>query len=154
MKKLKRGACALFAVVLVLSVCACGNGTGNTESSAVEEITLTEEDEELLETIGDDINVVDADDFSDIVSSLDEENVGEVYQLVGYYLGMTSEDEETDYLCSDANDPDTVIQMRYLTTELTEGEQYTVTAVVAQEEHGDHSHIVLDIVTVESYAGK
>lgn len=151
MRKFLKLACAACAASLLF--CSCGNSdSGNSENTGAV-ISIDEEDQELLDEIGDDINVVSASNFADTVGSFDEGNVGEVYQLTGYYAIAESEDEETDYLCDEKENPTVSIMMRYLTAELTEGDRYTVTGIVAAEEHGDHSHIVFDVVTVESYSG-
>lgn len=143
--------CGLLALALTAGLCACGSGgdSGNTGA----QVTLSAEDQELIAAFGDDLQVVEPGDFASTVSALSGENVGQVYQLVGYYrTGSSEEDgEAADYLCSAAKNPDVSIQLRYLTAELTEGDRYTVTVIVAQEEHEDHSHIVLDVVAVESY---
>lgn len=115
-------------------------------------ISVNEEDQELLDEIGDDIHVVDPADFAETAESFGEENVGEVYQLTGYYIVAKSENEQTDCLCDGSTEPSVALMLRYLETELTEGDCYTVTGIVALEEHGDHSHIVFDVITVESYA--
>ncbi|MCD8324341.1 MAG: hypothetical protein LUC32_05260 [Clostridiales bacterium] len=151
MRKFLKLACVACAASLLL--CSCGNSNSGSSENTGAVISIDEEDQELLEEIGDDIHVVAASDFADTVGAFDEENVGEVYQLTGYYVTAESEDAVTDYLCDEKENPTVSIMMRYLTTELTEGDRYTVTGVVATEEHGDHSHIVFDVVTVESYSG-
>lgn len=138
--------CMALSLLLLLSLCACGSSAGESKNTGPE-VTLSEEDEALLEALGDDIHVVAPEDFADAVSALTQDNEGQVYQLVGYYLAGDS----ADYLCDSASDPTVTIGLNYLTAELTDGDRYTVTAIVSLEEHGDHVHITLDVVAVESY---
>ncbi|MCD8321676.1 MAG: hypothetical protein LUC89_02165 [Oscillospiraceae bacterium] len=148
MKKYQKLLCAALSLLMVLALSACSDKAAS-DSAA---ITLDEEDEALLEAFGDDLNVVAPEDFASFAASLDASYEGQVYQVTGYYVAATSEDEEVDLLCdSTGEDTSSIIQLRYLTNELTSGSQYTITGIVALEQHGDHTHVVLDVVTVESY---
>ncbi len=159
----------LASCIAMAILCSCGDAavdnsgdsstvnSGNVsvaENSETGEVTLSDEDEDLINEFGDDLNETSADDFAATVSSFTSDSVGQVYQLTGYYQTAVYEDETTDYLGDATSDSVTqLIELRYLTTELTVGEQYTVTGIVALESHGDHNHIVFDVVTVESYVG-
>ncbi|MCD7784803.1 MAG: hypothetical protein LUH18_04385 [Oscillospiraceae bacterium] len=152
----------IFAGCLAMILfCSCGseanvdsNDSDADNANVAEKVTLSEEDEELLDTFGEDLIVTGADDFVTTVSSFTSESVGQVYQLTGYYQTTVSEDETTDYLGDATSGSATqLIELRYLSTDLTVDEQYTVTGIVALESHGDHYHIVFDVVTVESYVG-
>ncbi len=143
----------LLAASMLLCFTACGASDETTDDS--ETITLSADDEALLEEFGDDLNVVEADDFAQFADSLDESYVGQVYQVSGYYISAVSDEEEdgeVDLICSSMDEDASVILLRYLNTELTIGSRYTVTGIIAMEEHEDHSHIYLDVVTVESYS--
>ncbi|MCD7769530.1 MAG: hypothetical protein LUH36_05365 [Oscillospiraceae bacterium] len=155
MKIFRKILCIALPLMLLMCLAACGNNDAAEDEAAEAAegaITLSEEDEALLEEFGDDLHVIDADGLADFAASLDESYVGQVYQVTGYYISATSEDETVDLLCDSMGEDASMVQLRYLTDELTSGSQYTVTGVVALEEHGTHTHIVLDVVTVESYA--
>ncbi len=123
-------------------------GDGDTDAAI---LSISEEDQELLESFGDDLNVIEPADFADVASAFDEENVGEVYQMTGYCVAEESEDGETWYLCDAADVAEVFLQLQYLQAELSEGSLYTITGIVAQEDEEGESRIVFDVVTVESY---
>jgi len=126
--------------------------SGTDEEEEVPDLALDEEDEELLDAFGDDLIVVAPEDFAEAVGSLTADSEGLVYQLTGYY--MTAGDGATDYLVDSTDNISATLLLRYLPDDLTMGGYYTVTGIVALEEHGDHSHIVFDVVLVETYAGE
>lgn len=131
--------------------------TAETTESAEDtgEYELSEDDRETLEAIGDDLHVVDEADFASVVSGLTSENVGQVYQLTGYYVVAEADDGEEAPFLSDGvgEEMTTGIELTYLTVSPTVGAKYTIYGIVGEQEHEDHTDIVLEVITIESYSG-
>ncbi len=134
-----------LALLIALTLCGCSNEIGNTGPK----ITLDESSEVMLEEIGEDLHVVAPEQFADTVASFSSADVGQVYQLVGYYQRTEGETEGIDTLTN--KDSSASIQLRYLYTELTKGDCYTVTGIIAEEAHGEHQHLYFDVIAIESY---
>ncbi len=136
----------VLALAMCLFVfCGCGNAT------QVPELTLSAEDQELLSAIGDDIQVVEPKDFAAAAQALDQTKVGMIYQLTGFYRSIEEGESYPALFETAEGDAAVGVRLRYLNTPLTDGGYYTVTGIVAEESHGEHSHIVFDVLTVESY---
>ncbi len=145
MKKILTTLILLLALVCML----CGCGAGNKGPV----ISLDTEDQELLETLGSDIQVIAPADFAKTVQAMDAGAAGQLYQLTGYFQAA-AEGEENPTLGNARSKPGTSIALRFLTVELTAGDQYTVTGVISAEEHDGHVHMGLDVLTIESYTAK
>lgn len=140
----------LLAAVCLL--CACGS-TAQAGGNKGPVIALDEEDQELLELLGSDIQVVAPEDFAAALQGLTADANGKLYQLTGY-CAAPAEGDDTPALADAEQNPSASIPLRYLTRELTPGDRYTVTGVITIEEHDGHSHISLDVLTVESFTEK
>ncbi len=146
---MKAGFRTILILVLLLalsavSLCACGQPEERTNKGPV--ITLSDEDKALLEAFGDDLNVIAPDKFQETVSALTAKDAGKVYQLVGYY-----EKSGEEHLLTTA-DGKTSLTLNLLYQELTVGDCYSITGIVSYHAHGDENHILLDVITVESYS--
>ncbi len=143
----------LISLILLIAMllCGCGGNTPPTDSTdnTGPVIELDAESEKLLEEIGDDLHAVMPDQFAETVTGFTSADVGKVYQLVGYYEQTEGENEAVDSLTN--KDGSTSIQLRYLYEELTQGDCYSITGILAEETHGDHHHLYFDVIAIETY---
>lgn len=139
--------CILVGIMLTVAGCSVKSSKN---------LDLSEDEEEMIELIGDDVNAVSKDDFVTVISDITEnpeDYTGKVYEFDGMYTTTDSEDGDKPYLYQMVDDEKLGIQMRYATKEVDEGEWIHVTGVISVEEHDGHSHTFLDVVAMESSEG-
>lgn len=164
MRIIKRLAVGCLVGVLLLTA-ACSKGQPNTEeetdaknpSSVVLEIS--EEDQNVLEQIGDDLQPITDETFAETVSTLNADPapyVGTVYEMEGALTHKQVHDETVPYLYRTVGAGDEVTEvgllLRYLPDELEDGAWLHVYGILALDEHDGHSHAVLDVIAVETPA--
>ncbi len=143
----------ICAVCLLFAAAACDNvGSGGTE-----ELTLSDEDKELLEKVGDDLYIVDDENYVDTVLDFEKNGAalaGGIYSIEGLVTHKSSDGEGTAFLYRNYNDGETVselgVEVRYLPEEVKDGDFIKMTGILSEVTHEGHSHIYLDVVTVET----
>ena len=162
-------------LVLPLSACSIiqpqnpSADVSETQTPADERVTTEEEssqeallgpdatDKELLDALGDDINIVADDAFEQTVSAFSEnidEFAGQLYQLEGTY----TIDNENSYISKTSadNGDGTVsrLPLIYVTKEPEDGEKIRVTGVVNEGEIDGKTVAVLEVVVIELLNGE
>ena len=146
-------------VGLLLLASACGNDQPNGETKNPSSVVLeiSEEDQAVLEQIGDDLQQITDETFAETVSALNADPapyVGTVYELEGALTHMQVHGEAVPYLYRTVGDGDEAVGLllRYLPEELEDGAWLHVYGILALDEHDGHSHPVLDVIAVETPA--
>ena len=166
---MKRILVSLFFIILLLLSSSCSSNfeissdleTLNesvSEQDSYTKITLSPEDEEVLEAIGSDMHVVSDSTYIETVNSIisnPQDLVGQVYQIEGLMTYEQVHDEKTAYVYRylKAQNGDTVklgIHIDNLYAFPDDGDWVKVTGIVAIKEHDGHSHIALDAVAIET----
>lgn len=152
----KRVISILLCIALCAALAACG-GNGEKVAEPAEQysfaaVPLTDEEQEILTLMGDDITTVsDADYVSTVTEILyhGKSFEGMVYQLEG----TLSVDGETAIISRNlVSDKETVVlemPLRYLKKEISSGTWVRVTGIVAVTDGGQS---VLDVVAIEGLA--
>lgn len=149
----------VLCIVLCTALAACGSNTGNgtQQAEAAEKysfaaVPLTDEEQEILSLMGNDVTVVsDAEYVSTVAEILyhGKSFEGKVFQLEG----TLSLDGEATFLCRNlVGDKETVVlqlPLRYLEKEISSGAWVRVTGIVSVTDDG---HSVLDLVAIEGFA--
>lgn len=152
-------------IIAALLCCGCGfrnaddsasDGDGNTTQS-LEPITLSSEELDVLDKMGDDVIIVPGTEYSEVIAGIKQsptDHVGKVYTFEGYCVMLDVHGEKQPHL-SDIADvtgsaSDGVLQLRYLVKEIPDKSHIRVTVIVATDDHDAHSHIVLDVVAIET----
>ena len=163
MRFFKRLAVGCLVGVLMLTA-ACSNGQPNSEETDTKNpssvvLEISEEDQDVLEQIGDDLQQITDETFAETVSALNADPtpyVGTVYELEGALTHMQVHDETVPYLYRTVGDgaeaADLGLLLRYLPEELEDGAWLHVYGILALDEHDGHSHAVLDVIAVETPA--
>lgn len=110
-------------------------------------------DEEVLEALKDDINVVDDDNYVEMVTAFQEhpeEHSGKLYQIEGAYtkedgasyIARTLVDGEKSTMCG--------IPLAYMSTEPKEGDWIQVTGVIDEGEINGETVTVLEVVVLQT----
>lgn len=143
-------------MILVLGLLLCGCNT-TSDAPQYETITLTQEEEDVLQAMKADIHVVDSNSFADTVAAIAEHTAdytGQVYQLEGVYSLQDVHGESTPYLMQNNAADEKVnavgLPLLYLEKDVEENAPIRVTAIVGAQDHDGHSHAVLEVVAVES----
>lgn len=137
---------------------ACGGSeTTDATSAAVEyeAVPLTEEEQELIELMGEDVNVVADADYINTISEImyhGTEFNGLVFQVEGV-LNVEGESVSLYRNLVNGKEIQTLgLPLRYLTKELQDGIWVKVTGIVAEAEVDGQMMSVLDIVAIEGFA--
>lgn len=170
MKNLTNRLLALLIAVLMLATCAACANKEESEAPVSAEYTptpevveqdnaplaLSEEDEELLTVVGEDIQVLDDASFAEYVTELmyhAGSYDGTLIQLEGIYSAEL-DDVGTEYiyrtLVNGEEKTTAALPLRYLIGVPEEGSWLRVTAVIATGEINGAQATVLDVIAVES----
>ncbi|MCI9379112.1 MAG: hypothetical protein HFI06_11520 [Eubacterium sp.] len=155
----------ILCIVLSFSIAACGGqDTQGTASNGQQNSDKPEPllgpdatDEELLELLGDEIHVVQDDDYAQMVKEFQEhtdEHSGKVYQMEGTYML----EGETPYIARTLTDgsEDGVIglPLKYLLEPPEENSPIRVTGIVNEGEIDGKTVAVLEAIVVEPLEGQ
>lgn len=148
--KCKRFLILLCVGCMLISAAGCGNKDEG-------KITLSDEDIALLEQVKDDINVITDENYVKNVSLFNSNGAslaGGLYQIEGLIRYGESEGEETAFLYrnyeGDTEISELGVALRYLPESPTAGDWIKVTGILATDEHDGHTHIYLDVITLET----
>jgi uncharacterized membrane protein YcgQ (UPF0703/DUF1980 family) len=147
MRNRKITAIVLCALLVLSALSGCGSSR----------VTLTEEETNILEMMGDDVHAVADADYAEVVTELQDnadEFTGEVYQLEGIYTTTTINGEESPYvyrtLVNGDEKTECGLPLKYLEKDLPDGAWIRVSGIVNSGEFQDLSCTVLEVVAVES----
>ena len=145
----------LLIIVMLLSGCTSHSNDKNTPK--YEEITLTQEEVEILAAMEADIITVADSEFEANVTAITEHThdyVGTVYQLEGVFSVKDVHGESMPYLVqntsNDGGETELGLPLKYLEKKVVEGAPIRVTAIIGEENHDGHTHAVLEVVALES----
>lgn len=140
----------IFAALL--TICACSNST----SQPVETISLTEEEVNLLNAIGDDIEVVSESKYAEIVTEMiyhTHSYTGKVIQVEGVFSSnLNGASLPYVYRTLTNNGVETIcgLPLLYLDKEIPDNAWIRVTGIVNSGEVNGASATVLEVVAIES----
>ena len=150
----------IFTIIFIIAMLSCGCSSTTYDSISINShnvITLTDEESEILEAMGDDIQKISADDYQTVISDINlhlHDHVGKVYQLDGSYTVQDMHGESTPYIINiienDGEKSIIGLPLRYLEKEVAENTAIRVTAIIGEENHDGHTHAVLEVVAIES----
>ncbi len=150
----------IFTIISIIAMlcCGCRSTTYDTDPiTSHDVITLTNEESEIIEAMGNDIQKVSADDYHTVVSAINShlhDYVGKVYQIDGNYTIQDMHGENSPYIVNivknDSQEKIIGLPLRYLEKEISEGTAIRVTAIIGEESHDGHAHAVLEVVAIES----
>ena len=148
---LKRITIVFCSALLVFTFAGCGS------ENAAEPIPLTSEEAELLEAMGDDVNVITDDVYSNAVIELQAHPgsfSGQVYQLEGVYTTSTINGVETPYvyrtLVHDGEETTCGLPLKYLEKDIPDGAWIRVTAIIGTDDYNGDILTVMEVVAVEA----
>ena len=154
---LKRIFCACLCILLCLSAAGCCNRVtaeaADGKHPAYEAVPLTDEEKEILELMGSDVNVIAEEDYISMVAELiyhTDSFIGQVFQLEGVF---TSDEEGMTVSRNLVNGEQTLVlglPLQYLHKELVSGSWIRVTGIVSDVEVDGQCTTVLDVVAVEA----
>lgn len=158
---------------LMLLTAACSNNQPSTDSNNASTtntqadtknpssvvLEISEEDQSVIEQIGDDLHSITDETFIETVSGLNSDPtsyIGSVYELEGVLTHMQVHDSSVPYLYRTVGSGEEAtnvgLLLRYLPDELEDGAWLHVYGILALDEHDGHSHAVLDVIAVETPA--
>lgn len=150
--KLKQITSIICSALLVLAIAGCSSENSNS-------IPLTDDESEVLEAMGDDVNVITDDDYSGIVIELQAHPgnfSGQVYQLEGVYTTGSVNGMDTPFvyrtLIHDGEETTCGLPLKYLEKEIPDGAWIRVTAIIGTEDYGGETCTVMEVVAVEALA--
>lgn len=158
MTKKRAGSILLILLALCLLVSACTKAPADDGEQQDDMLQMTQEDQELIAQIGDDVHPVADDDFVTTIQALVSNTAsweGMVYEVEGLLTYVDMHGEMVPYVyrnyAPDGGEATKIgIQLRYLTGEPAEGVWIRVVGIVALEEHDGHAHAVLDVIAAET----
>lgn len=143
--------------IFICTACLLVAATSCDKKGKTEEITLSAEDVELLEKVEDDLNIINDDNYVDTVLSFmsgSDDIVGNIYSIEGILKYIDTDGEKTAFLYRNYNDGTEItelgIELRYLPYDIGEGDWIKITGILSKTAHEGHSHVSLDVVTVET----
>lgn len=143
---------AFLCIVLSILLTACGNKASEefkTEKVDYDAVTLTEEENGILNAMGADVNVITDDTYVSTVSELvyhTETYAGSVYQMEGV---ISIDGENVSVYRTLVHGDETMqlgLPLRYMEKDIVDGAWVRVTGVVAEGDSGT----VLDVVAIEA----
>lgn len=158
---MKKSILVILCLVLCLSICACNNvdtpetTTGITPEVSYEIISLTPEEEGIIEAIGSDVNVVTDETYVKTIGELiyhSHEYSGTVYQLEGVF-SVDGENLSIYRTLVNGDTKETLgLPLQYVEKEIEDGAWIRVTAIVSEIEVDGSYTTALDVVAIESLA--
>ena len=122
-------------------------------------IPLTEDEVEILELMGEDVQVISEEEYPEMVTELQAhigEFDGQVFQLEGTFTTTELNGDETPFvyrtLVHDGEKTQCGLPIRYLQKELPEGSWIRISAIINSFEYGGESYTTLEAVEVETLA--
>lgn len=151
---IKKVFCAMICLALCLSMAACtekkpDDPTGTSQTG----IPLTQEERDILDAMGSDVQVIPDDAYIQTVAELmyhTSEYVGKVYQLEGRFSAGGEFGQIYRTLVSESKTMTLGLSLRYLNKDIADGSWIRVTAIVAQGEVDGKAATVLDVVAIEA----
>lgn len=158
MTKKSAGNILLVLLALCLLASACAKAPVDGGEQLGDTLQMTQEDQELIAEIGDDVHLVADDDFAKTIQALAVNTAaweGTVYEVEGLLTYVDVHGEAVPYVYrnyapNNGEKTQIGIQLRYLTGEPAEGTWIRVVGIVALEEHDGHAHAVLDVIAAET----
>ena len=163
LKRITPFLCGVLAALCLVGCTARGNNgdtsAGGSKTAAGTAIPLTEEETDILEAMGEDVQTISDADYASTVFELQAhvgEFAGQVFQLEGVYSADGLDDSDAPFvyrtLVHDGSETKLGLPLRYLEKELTDGSWIRVTAIIGTEDYNGESRTVLEVVAVEAPA--
>lgn len=163
---LKKVRLCFICVLACLLLSACGgskdkvasdstqNAAANSKDTENDEATLslTEEEEDILEQMGEDVNVVTDETYAETVTELVYHVgsfSGQVYQLQGVYSVENGASYVSRTLEHDGEETFCGLPLEYLEKEIPDGSWVEVTGIVGESEIDGSEVTVLQVVAIE-----
>jgi len=145
----------LLCIVLCINLAGCGGAPADEPTVSFDSVPLTAEEQEIIEIMGDDINVISDEDYIHMVSELIYHGAslsGQVFQLEGT-LAIDGESMVLYRNLVHGSETATLgIPLRYLEKEIQSGAWVKVVGIVSVAEVDGQQMTVLDIAAIEGLA--
>lgn len=157
LKKIITLVCVLLALIMCVS-CSDDQDDKNPgeENKEIEVIPLTAEEAELLEAMGEDVQIISEADYPNVVTELQyhaSAYSGQVFQLEGVLKTALINGVETPFVYRMLNNAgektECGLPLKYLEKEIPDGSWVRVTAIINTGDFGGQAQTVMEVVAIE-----
>lgn len=156
---LKKSIALLFVVLALIMCVSCADEQGETPSEDIgktEVISLTAEEAELLEAMGEDVQIISEADYANAVTELQYHTSsysGQVFQLEGVLKTASINGTETPFVYRTLNNAgektECGLPLKYLEKAIPDGSWVRVTAIINSGDFGGQPYTVMEVVAIE-----